>query len=197
MTISKLQKMQRKIEWDSGLRIQRSPDSVSSEMEKALQAHVAGEYEEVIDQVRSLENWEEKASAWRFIGHAELGLGNASQALSAHRKARELNDGKNKKSAEDEINIASAHAALKEYDKALRSAKRALQLAPRMFTPWMTIIGILNRQKQYDNLDQILKTLKENVKDLTQHPTFLDHLENDMDFIGVKDRMIKIQTKRG
>lgn len=195
--ISKLEKVQRKIKWESGLRVQRSPDSIGPELEGAFKAHAAGEYEEVIKQAQSLDNWEARADAWRLIGHAELGLGNASKALTAHKKAREINSGKAKNSAEDEINIASAHVALGEYDEALQSAERALGLAPRMFAPWMTIVGILNRQKQYARLNQLLEYLLENVKELTEHPIFIDHLENDTDFIGVKDRLMEITTERG
>lgn len=195
--VSKLEKVQRKIKWESNLRAQRSPDSISVELEESLKAQIAGDYEDSIKRIHSLDNWKAQASAWRLIGHAELGLGNAAKALVAHQTARELNEGKTKASAEDEVNIASAQAAMGNYSEALQSAKRALQLAPRMFAPWLTMIGVLNRQKNNDELDQLLEYLLKNVKDFKQNPILIDHLENDVDFIGIKNKLVEIENKRG
>lgn len=182
----------RKLNWDALRRAQRSGLIKGGPVEHALELHIAGRYEEAVNAISLIPEGERTASAWRVLGHAELGRHDFSKALAAHRKA--LADHCSAAS-DDYVNIAAVYIAMENYIDAWEAAKQAHQLAPESIMPWTPTIAILNRTGKHEELRRVISDLLVARPDVLEHPVFLDHLESDFDFIGVKEIIAELKAQ--
>jgi len=197
---SKLEADIRKFRWEASKRAQLSGLIKTPQLERALELHIAGRYEDTIAEIERIPHPDRSAEAWRILGHAEHGLGNFEAALAAHRKARDLHArdasasaddaSADDASADDEVNLAAVLISMKNYDAAWEATERALRLSPKNVMPWTPRIAILNHQERHDELRQLLRGLLAEKPEVLESPVLLNHLENDTDFIGV-DEMIE------
>jgi tetratricopeptide (TPR) repeat protein len=125
------------------------------------------------------------AEAWRILGHAEHGRGNFEKAVEAHLHSRRLHADDDTAAAEDEENLAAVFSSMKHYDAAWQATERAFELSPGSLMAWIAKISILNRQQRRDELKPLLCDLFAEKPDVLENSMFVDHLENDTDFIGL------------
>jgi tetratricopeptide (TPR) repeat protein len=186
MSTSQFEASMRKLKWEASKRAQRSGLIKSGPIERALELHIAGRYEEAVGTIHSIPESERPSAAWRVLGHAELGRGKFQKAIEAHRKAMELNEGDRSAQADDHVNLAAVFIGMNHYDDAWQAAERAKDLAPGSIMPWTPRIAILNRQGRREELRNAISELLSEHPNVLSHSVFRDHIENDVDFIGIK-----------
>jgi tetratricopeptide (TPR) repeat protein len=197
---SRLEAGIRKNTWEASKRAQRSGLIGPGLAEKALKHHIAGRYDDAVAIISSISPRERSAAAWRVLGHAELGRGNFQNAIAAHLSSAELNRASDAAVADDQVNIASVYIAMERYEEAWEAAELAKRLAPPgSMMPWTPRISILNRQGKRAELYRELADLLAERPDVLEDAVFRDHIDNDFDFIGVKEIVaeIKGQQKAG
>ena len=74
--------------------------------------------------------------------------------------------------------------------------ERAFALKPDWLTAPLGIISVLNRQGRQTDLHQFLTELLAADTGVASNVVFLDHLENDTDFIGVKNIVERIKKNK-
>ena len=183
MTIQKLNK----VCWEASHRPLRSSGIATGEYEKALSAHIEGDFARAIALVQCIPGWQTHPAAHRIVGLASEGSGNAEAAIQSHIAARDLNSnsGDSEAQAGDEINLGSAFVAFGDTDSALDAYKRAFALKPDWLPGPLGIISVLNRQGCHTELQHFLEELLAADPNVATNQVFTDHLTNDTDFIGV------------
>lgn len=192
---TKIENMLNKGRWEASRRPQRSSGVITGEFTEALNAHISGDFAGAIQRAQSVPDWENHPAAHRIIGLAMEGLGEIDDAIEAHKTALALNEGYPERQAGDEINLASAYTARGENERALTAYERAFHLQPNWLAAPLGIISILNRGQRKAELFQFLTDVLSADSSIRENAVFLDHLENDTDFIGVKDMIDMIGTK--
>ena len=80
------------------------------------------------------------------------------------------------------------------YEEAWEAAERARQFAPESIMPWTPRIAILNRKGNRAELDRAISELLTERPNVLDDPVFRDHVENDVDFIGVKEIALELKS---
>jgi tetratricopeptide (TPR) repeat protein len=196
---TKLETAFRKFSWDSSRRAVASGEITGSELERALDLHVAGRYEDAIAEITRIPEEERSAAAWRVLGHAEHGRGNYDAAIAAHRNAQDIHrratDEVKLAASDDEVNLAAVFISMGRYEDAWAATQRARELAPKSPAPWLPRISTLNRQGRTADLERELRTLVAEMPEFIDSVRFRDHLANDTDFIGVADMIDSLRSK--
>ena len=193
---TKIENMLNKGRWEASRRPQRSSGVITDDYAEALNAHISGDFEQAIFRAQSVLGWKRSAAAHRIIGLAQEGAGNAEAAVAAHKSARKINKNQPEAQAGDEINLASAYVAFGDNESALAAYERAFALKPDWLTAPLGIISVLNRQGRQTDLHQFLTELLAADTGVASNVVFLDHLENDTDFIGVKNIVERIKKNK-
>lgn len=185
----------RKFCWEATKRPQISGRIKLSQLERALDLHIEGRYEDAISAVEKIPVSDRTAEAWRIIGHSQHGLDNLDAALEAHMRARDLHAHDVVAVAEDEINISAVFIAMKKYDDAWKASERARELSPESIMHLTPKISVLNHQKRHGALRSLLTKVAMMSPRIFDNPIMIDHLKNDLDFIGVSEMVEEIRSE--
>jgi len=185
-----LQAIVRRANWQANKRTLPAFRRVAAEtLGKARALHGAGAYEAALDTVRSADGWQADSHAWRLVGLCYLGLNAHLRSIEAFEQARDLDAAE---LAKDEVNIATAHIAAHDYERALAAALHARELAPELVGPHVCLLAIHNRRERYDEVERTLADIMTKNSSVLAEREFLERVTNDTDLVGVADRIARM-----
>src|SRR6266849_4451981 len=135
---------------------QQPASSPSEDRDRGIQLYKQGDTKGAIEVLRAaVKRDKEDADAWHYLGLAELGVGNKSEARKAFEKAANLrmdsvfNFNYTGPPKTDEEPKARWQATLARLDSALDSVEQYMALTPKPSTEWRTRLDGLRANKEY------------------------------------------------
>jgi len=175
----------RRMGWDRNKKTVPVPPRVSDEvLERARADHAAGYYEKGIEQLRGLDACADDPRCLRVIGLCYLGLQRTEEAIDVFLLARELS---RTELARDEANLCAALLTARRFADARAAAQRAVDLAPSEPLSHVNMIGVLQRSKAKEELEQYLIALRRDFPDVIKTPYFQERMDRDPDLVGVSE----------